>query len=90
MSNRIYIKVLELVLIWNLHMTFLVYRGEHPIFQPWLDELNYLFINIQLEQDFIELAWLSNTRKSCDGLQSKVPDFLFGIIEQLQHGVQNL
>lgn len=81
MSDWIHIKVLELVLVWNLHITLLVYGWEHPIFQPWLNELDYLFINIQLEQDLIELAWLSNTRKSCDCLQSKVPDFLFGVIE---------
>ena len=79
-SNRVYI---ILVLIRNLNNSLLVEYRVHAIVEAAGDELTNIFFNIIMKHYFEDFVSESNTRKSCNRLQSQISYFFLGIVKKL-------
>jgi len=85
-----FLLVLVLLLIRNLHCSILVHLREHAKLEALANQLNDVFLDVQLEHHLHDLVAVGDASEGRDGFQCQVPDLLFVVAEQLQHRVQDL
>ena len=62
MCYRVDIVVLQLIFVWKVDIAFVIDRWVHSIIDPLCDELQELFVDIQLEHNFNNLLLICNAR----------------------------